>query len=265
MSTDITPQADDALALSPELQAELDALTQTGEELGGSKLDMLAIYSADRDRWKTGDTKKDAIWGVSLHAFKAMRSMWDPDAPMGKHPPLCWSLGGDESVPHEKAQTPQASACDGCPWDEFDTAKVGKGKACKTKRAEFLLELDPDKLERDGDQWVITDEAVMGIALLRGSSTSRVTRASIGEWAKAIRADARGIAQLMVTKWTLGEVTTGAVPYYGPVIEAMGTYRPDPGTVEEIVGGAMDFRNGEAEEILAVLSGRAADPEEGTA
>lgn len=267
----MTEEIEDALVpvgnmeVPAELAEALDAMAQTGEELGGTLLDMLAIYAADSDRWKTGTkenpTKKDELWGISLHSVTAMRTFWPPDAPMGSEPPTCWSMGGEDAGPHENAIEPQNETCEGCPWNEFKTAALGSGKACKTKRAEFFIELDPTALTQDDNgNYVVGEDAVIGVALLRGSATSRETRRSVGEWAKDVGKDAKGVKQLVITRWTLVPGKSGN--YYAPHLESMGRYSCDTEALQEIVRMSQELAGGEAEGILTVLAGTGAEDKE---
>lgn len=66
---------------------------------------------------------------------------FDPDTPVS---PACFAFGRkeDEMGPHENSTEPQASACKGCPMNEFGTADTGKGKACKNIRRLALIPED---------------------------------------------------------------------------------------------------------------------------
>ena len=59
-------------------------------------------------------------------------------------PPSCYALARDEAdlAPHErvvKAKTAEHDVCKGCPQNEYGTARVGRGKACKNTRRLALL------------------------------------------------------------------------------------------------------------------------------
>jgi hypothetical protein len=250
-----------AMALPADLVGDLEDLALTGEELGSSMLDMLAIYSNDKGRWKCGETKKDAVVGIYLHGFNTVRSYWPPDAPMGESPPLCWSP--DSDVPHEDSGEPQHKSCEGCPWDQFKTAKQGTGKGCKTKRADFIIEVDPDKLTVDehGVQQLSAD-AVIGLALIRGSSTAKGTRKSVGQWAKEIQANVRGIPQLALTRWELGDEPGPAGDYSAPRLHYVGAYSAEREALEEVIDTAKSLRDGEAIAMLATLAGKTVTEEE---
>lgn len=261
----LVPVNGGAMEVSPELAAELAGMQQTAEELGGTLLDMLAIYAADSDRWKTGPKdapiKKEEVWGIFLYGVNSMRTFWPPDAEMGTEPPTCWSMGGEDATPHENAIEPQNETCEGCHWNEFKTAKQGTGKACKTKRADFFVELDPTKLTLDENgNYTVTAEAVLGVALLRGSATSRETRRSVGEWAKALQKESNGVGQLVITKWTLVLGKSGL--YHAPTLTCMGRYTCDTEALQDIVRMARELREGEAESVLTILAGSSNTEEE---
>lgn len=64
------------------------------------------------------------------------RGAYDPNSPES---PTCYAFGRDESnmAPHQKcvdAGTAQNPTCKGCKHDQFGTAAIGKGKACRQLR-----------------------------------------------------------------------------------------------------------------------------------
>lgn len=72
---------------------------------------------------------------------------YDPDNPQ---PPVCFAFGTneDEMAPHEDSSKPQAERCKGCPNNEFGSADVGRGKACKnTRRMAMITEGDLANVE----------------------------------------------------------------------------------------------------------------------
>ncbi len=71
------------------------------------------------------------IVGWAYHnAYYDPSVRYDPKNPQS---PLCYATATSEEelVPHEEAPEKQASACLGCPLNEFGTAATGRGKACK--------------------------------------------------------------------------------------------------------------------------------------
>lgn len=58
---------------------------------------------------------------------------FDPDSPAS---PICYAFGRKEAdmAPHGEAENPQCSACADCPANQWESADVGRGKACKNAR-----------------------------------------------------------------------------------------------------------------------------------
>lgn len=80
-------------------------------------------------------------------------NFYDPDVrfdPKNPQAPICYAFGDDEDemVPHEAALTPQCGSCAACPHNEFGSAQVGQGKACKnTFRLALIAESDLDNID----------------------------------------------------------------------------------------------------------------------
>ena len=65
--------------------------------------------------------------------------------PNNPQPPVCFAFGEDEDsmTPHEKATKPQHENCKECPQNQWGSADVGRGKACKnTRRIAIITEAD---------------------------------------------------------------------------------------------------------------------------
>jgi len=72
---------------------------------------------------------------------------YDPDVPFNpKQPqsPLCYAFGADkdEMEPHSQAPEKQNANCANCPMNKFESAKRGKGKACKNQIRLALISED---------------------------------------------------------------------------------------------------------------------------
>lgn len=63
---------------------------------------------------------------------------FDPEAPQA---PSCFAFGTENAdlSPHELATDPQNKTCAGCPNNEWGTADVGRGKACRNTRRLALI------------------------------------------------------------------------------------------------------------------------------
>lgn len=63
--------------------------------------------------------------------------------------PACFAFGDTEAelVPHEKSAKAQADSCSVCPQNEWGSANVGKGKACRQARDLILVSADAEDIE----------------------------------------------------------------------------------------------------------------------
>ena len=97
--------------------------------------------NADWISFKNGQiTFKDNVIGKSLevvipsfvleNAF--YEGEYDPNNPKS---PDCYAFGTDdaEMAPYESVESPCHVTCEGCPNNEWDTGKDGRGKACKNQ------------------------------------------------------------------------------------------------------------------------------------
>lgn len=66
-------------------------------------------------------------------------------------PPDCFAIAVDipDLAPHENSKSPQAEACDGCPKNEFGSAAVGRGKACRNAIRLAVVTVDNDGANED--------------------------------------------------------------------------------------------------------------------
>jgi hypothetical protein len=66
---------------------------------------------------------------------------YNPDEPQS---PVCYAFGDNPETmrPHEKSPQKQSVQCKGCPQNEWGTANVGRGKACKNVVRLGLLAAD---------------------------------------------------------------------------------------------------------------------------
>jgi len=71
---------------------------------------------------------------------------YDPDNPTC---PTCFAIEDEngEMYPHPTSPELQAEACNECPHNEFESAAVGKGKACKNSRRLALLAYGAEGLD----------------------------------------------------------------------------------------------------------------------
>jgi len=66
------------------------------------------------------------------------RGAYDPDNPQS---PICFAFGRteEEMKPHEASTEPQSEDCASCPHNQWGSADVGRGKACKNIRRLALI------------------------------------------------------------------------------------------------------------------------------
>lgn len=86
------------------------------------------------------------LTSVIILAWIPERTYYDrPYNADDKSPPTCYSYG--EDTPHPKAHQPQAKDCEGCIHNEWSSANVGKGKACKEGARLILIPADTEDFE----------------------------------------------------------------------------------------------------------------------
>lgn len=94
--------------------------------------DGLLLDASNPDEEELKELSGVIIFGAKYKAW--YKEKFDPQV---KNPPDCFSH--DAKFPSPDASDPQAKSCKGCPKNEFETADVGKGKACRDMRRLFLL------------------------------------------------------------------------------------------------------------------------------
>lgn len=96
-------------------------LSFQGNDVPGNKMNVIVI---------------DAVAENHLYTDR-----FDPDNPSS---PVCFAFGDGESemAPHELSAKPQCATCARCPHNQFGSADIGKGKACKNIRRLGLITED---------------------------------------------------------------------------------------------------------------------------
>lgn len=80
---------------------------------------------------------------IIILGYLAERTYYDrPYSPDDRSPPTCYSYDGDG--PHEKSADPQSSACNNCPHNEWGSANIGNGKACKEGARMIFIPADTE-------------------------------------------------------------------------------------------------------------------------
>ncbi len=157
------PEGETALAPVPEGPV-YQALSATPEEmdhfitairtnLGGEKitdrdLDRITLPAGGSRQWEVptieGSEYTDTLEGIIIHQTLP-RAYWkkDLDEGGGRTPPDCSSPDGERGFFSEEAfaedEVRPSGDCFSCPFNEWNTASRGSGKACKEKRMLFLL------------------------------------------------------------------------------------------------------------------------------
>lgn len=78
------------------------------------------------------DTKLETLEVVILD-WRYVNTLYGPYKPGQVESPICWSVGNDATnmIANEGSKTVQCDTCNDCPKNQFGSALVGSGKACK--------------------------------------------------------------------------------------------------------------------------------------
>jgi hypothetical protein len=84
------------------------------------------------------ENKMNVVVADHIIEYALYDGPYNPDNPQ---PPICFAFGRDEDkmVPHASSLHKQHTDCKTCPMNEFGSADVGKGKACKNLRRLGLI------------------------------------------------------------------------------------------------------------------------------
>lgn len=124
---------DEELARQAELAAGMENSTATGQFFG-LKSGVLSFNDAPLPNNEMAVIVLDAVLENVYYEGK-----YDPDSPQS---PMCFAFGRDEKTmaPHQividagNQQCGASGLCNGCEMNEFGTAEVGRGKACRNTR-----------------------------------------------------------------------------------------------------------------------------------
>lgn len=112
------------------------------QQLPGNEMAVIILDSVHENVYYDTPFSKGTTNSPACFAFSHNHT--DERLPMFE--PMC---------PHADAPRPQADACIGCPHNEFGSAKVGAGKACRNVRR--LAVIGAGQFTRDGSFDAITD------------------------------------------------------------------------------------------------------------
>lgn len=129
--------------------ANLAKKSSKGIEVGTGKF---LSFSGGRMSFAGADIPDDEIRCVIV-GWTHHNAYYDPDVrydPKNPQSPICYAFGAeqDEMEPLDSVPEKQCENCAECPFNQFESAKSGKGKACKnTYRLALIAESDLDDLD----------------------------------------------------------------------------------------------------------------------
>lgn len=242
------------------------------ELLGGttgqssSPLEQLAIFNQGKeDYFSFGDDEKcESVLGIFLYSARPMRAFWPLDSQMDGSAPTCFSVDGQ--TPSELVHNPESPSCADCVYDKLGTAKVGKGKACKTKAADFIIQV-PDSIEIVDGIAQIDPSRILGPGLLRYSIANREGPAEFVRYLKSAKEiGSVPFPQAVLGKWSFQRTQSkSGVKFFAIKMEAVAALpspQDDPALWAVIMKETKALKQGQANEILAILSGGAVSDEE---
>lgn len=121
--------------LKAEIEAQRARLAPSGNRISLQG----KVFSLPDGRTSPGPLQLVILdWRV-VHSYYT--GIYDPAKPQ---PPVCWAIGiGTEAAPDpDKVAKPRCDTCAACPYNEYGSAAVGKGKACKEYRRVAVAPID---------------------------------------------------------------------------------------------------------------------------
>jgi hypothetical protein len=109
-------------------------------------------FKGGRMSFAGADIPDDEFNGVII-GWTHHNAYYDPDIRYdadNPQTPICYAFGQDEEEmqPHEDSKDKQCDSCAECPFSKFESAKTGRGKACKnTFRLAIIAESDLDDID----------------------------------------------------------------------------------------------------------------------
>lgn len=133
---EIVPSITETGELPVELKAEFEELLKEARDLLDVNVRIRLSPNSREFETSVGDSFGKEFEAVIVY-FHPMNMYWgtgyDPTSPS---PPTCYSMDGKLSI--------TGKSCEGCEFNQYGSAKQGKGKACKNVYRLFLLrENDP--------------------------------------------------------------------------------------------------------------------------
>lgn len=130
------------VSIKDALKAQAAAMS--GRLTGGTSQEIK--YSKGAFVLPDGRRSTDPIQAVILD-FVTSHTLYEDDYEDGKISPIiCAALGDDprNMVPYSSIATPHCDTCNGCEFNEYESAKMGRGKMCKQVTKMALLVANND-------------------------------------------------------------------------------------------------------------------------
>lgn len=127
-------------ALQEQLAAELANLSKRVAPPSGNNISLKGGVFNLPD----GTVNKGPMQAIILDWRMVNAYYTGPYDPANPKPPKCWAVGTliDELAPPSIVEDRQHDACVTCPMNEFGSAPVGRGKACKNQRRLAIVPID---------------------------------------------------------------------------------------------------------------------------
>lgn len=166
---------------------------------------------------------------VFENAFYDMK--YDKDNPS---PPACFAVSRNEKdmAPDESSPKPQAANCAECENNQFGTADVGKGKACKNQRRLALINADVKSVD---EEYAASAE----VAFIR------LPPSSLKLWKGYVRKLTEGLQLPLFSVVT--ELSIDPDSEYPVIIPSLGNELPED---RDLIGSLVERRNEIASELL---------------
>lgn len=124
-----------------EMKAAVVAQGKSETLTGGFKSISFKSGCISIDGNQVDDNELNVVILASTHENQFYTGRYNPDEPSS---PVCYAFGSDDDTmaPHPDAPEKQHDTCNGCPNNEWGSAEVGRGKACKNVRRMVVVTED---------------------------------------------------------------------------------------------------------------------------
>lgn len=237
-------------------EAQLRELFEGTQGQPTSPLDTLTIFRQGKeDYFRRGEEKVEAVTGILMYSQRPTRVWWESEE-LSNKPPDCWSL--DSIRPHPDAAKVQSDTCASCPNDKFGTAHIGRGKACKTRASDFVLEVASlptlAPITKDSMPVVtLTPQMIVGPALVQYSIGNRDASMNYQGFLRFIKE--RGVyMQAVIARWEFDKATSKSNVDFDVVrIEPLA--KIDTDSLRIVAPHVSNLKGGLAIRILEMLAG----------